>query len=175
MNRDTQELPTANNHLRILQINLNKSAGAHYKLLNINLHNEWDIVLMQEPHRNFFKHISTPRGFRQVYPSTEVRKNGVVRSGIWINEQLSTNTWKAIDIKGTADVTAVQIHGAFGKLTIFNIYNDCNNDDSIKAVNDYIETHSKKNIATSCGRATSTDTTPNGTTTTTNAYLPKRI
>lgn len=57
----------------------------------------------------------------------KAHKDGIVYSGIWMNKQLSTNSWKAINIKDMADITAVQINGTFGKLTIFNIYNDCNN------------------------------------------------
>ncbi|KAF9546882.1 hypothetical protein CPC08DRAFT_606238, partial [Agrocybe pediades] len=51
------------------------------------------------------------------------------RSAIWVNASISTNSWKALDIPGTSDITAIQLEGPdSGILTIFNIYNSCNHD-----------------------------------------------
>ncbi|KJA12905.1 hypothetical protein HYPSUDRAFT_111486, partial [Hypholoma sublateritium FD-334 SS-4] len=54
--------------LRILQINLCKSPAAHMDIINNNLCEDWDILLVQEPHINYYDHVSTPAGFRQIYP-----------------------------------------------------------------------------------------------------------
>ncbi|KAF5327397.1 hypothetical protein D9619_004072 [Psilocybe cf. subviscida] len=102
--------------LRILQINLNKSPTAHWELLNV-----------------------TARGFCQVYPGSKIQETKPVRSGIWMNEALSTNSWRALEIEDSADVTAVQLKGEYGQITIFNIYNDCNNDDTLTALDDYLD------------------------------------
>ncbi|PPQ73739.1 hypothetical protein CVT24_006959, partial [Panaeolus cyanescens] len=133
----TQTTPSneAQNHDEILQINLNKSNEAQQDLINDpDLHSGWDVVLLQEPSVNFYNYITTPRGFRQVYPGARARQSKTVRSGIWVNEKISTNTWRALEIEDSADVTAIQLDGEHGKLTIFSIYNDCTNDDSERAL-----------------------------------------
>ena len=42
-----------------------------------------------------------------------------------VNKHLETRYWKAVDVPNTNDITAIQLSGAYGKVTIFNIYNDC--------------------------------------------------
>lgn len=129
-------------HLRILQINLNKSTTAHYELMNSNAQHEWDIILVQEPYVHpTHKHIATPRGFRQVYPSAKAREGGTPRSGIWVSERLKTGSWNEVNVLDSKDVTGIKIRGDFGQLTIFNVYNDCNNDDSTTTLDQYIQEH----------------------------------
>ncbi|KAJ3912613.1 hypothetical protein F5877DRAFT_53782, partial [Lentinula edodes] len=43
---------------------------------------------------------------------------------ILINRKISSNVWRQIDISGTNDITEILLTGPFGKLGIFNIYND---------------------------------------------------
>ncbi len=117
-----QPLP---NRLRILQINLNKSEKAHLDLLNGPLGTNWDIVLIQEPHVTKFRTIRTPMKFRQVYPADRWKRDTTVRSAIWVNSEIDTKSWKIISIPNTNDITAIQLQGPYGKLTIFNIYNPC--------------------------------------------------
>lgn len=126
-------------NLRILQINLNKSNDAHLELLNNDLHKNWDIVLLQEPNQNYYKNIATARGFRQVYPSKRTRKDNTPRSGIWVSERLSTNTWHEVNVNDSPDITAIRIiDDDFGQLTIFNIYNDCTHDKSMITLQEYL-------------------------------------
>jgi hypothetical protein len=113
-------------NLKILQLNLNKLIQAHLELINKKLSTNWDIILIQEPHVTTFNYIRTPINFRQVYPADRGRDGTKVRSAIWVNKKLETKYWKIIDIPDTNDITAIQIKGTYGKLTIFNIYNDCN-------------------------------------------------
>ncbi|KAF9538325.1 hypothetical protein CPC08DRAFT_605110, partial [Agrocybe pediades] len=84
---------------------------------------EWDILAIQEPHTTYFKSIRTPNGFRQIYPDSAARQREKARSAIWVNTAISTNSWKALDIPGTSDITALQLEGDHGLLTIFNVYN----------------------------------------------------
>lgn len=130
--------------LRILQINLNKSPAAHAKLLNAELHAEWDLILLQEPHENYYKSMATARGFRQVYPAQKGREKGVVRSGIWVNEYISTCSWKEVVVEGTADVTAIQILTSGGRITIYNIYNSCEDNKSEKALRVHLEANERE-------------------------------
>jgi hypothetical protein len=111
--------------LRILQLNLNKSEKAHLELSN-NVGKDWDIVLLQEPHIiNHFNAIRTPANFRPVFPEDRGRNGTTVRSVIWVSSEIDTANWEIINIPNTNDITAIQLKGAYGKLTIINIYNDC--------------------------------------------------
>lgn len=46
-----------------------------------------------------------------------------------------------LTILDTTDVIAIQIDTNIGTITIFNIYNDCNNDKAQNALDKYIEHH----------------------------------
>jgi hypothetical protein len=134
-------MPTTNpahpKEIRIIQINLNKSEKAHLDLINNKLTDNWDLVLVQEPHTTFFQSIRSPPNFRPVFP-TDRGRNAQVRSVIWVNKSLNTKHWKIIDILGTNDITAVQIRGPYGRVTIFNIYNDCNHSNTERMIRNTI-------------------------------------
>src|ERR1700735_4842488 len=124
MNNNTNSLP---NRLQILQLNLNKSEKAHLDLINSALGKQWDIILIQEPYLTFLGHIRTPNGFTSIFPTDRLtNQESTVRSVIWINCSLPTNTWKIINIPGNNNLTAIQppCHNN-NKLTIINIYNNC--------------------------------------------------
>jgi len=54
-----------------------------------------------------------------------------------INRQISTDAWTPIPID-SPDITAVQLQGDFGTIRIINIYNDCNYNDSLTALKNYL-------------------------------------
>ena len=124
--------------LRILQINLNKSPNAHLDLINNVRSEKWDIILVQEPNITFFTNIRTPNHYISVTPASRFTLPNPVRSVIWMSSSLSTNSWKIISIPDTNDVTAVQITGTFGRLTIFNIYNPGEHNDVISKLHSYM-------------------------------------
>ena len=66
-----------------------------------------------------------PMRFRQVYPADRWKEGAMVRSAIWVNAEIDTKSWKIIKVPGTNNITAIQMEGPYGKLTIFNIYNSC--------------------------------------------------
>ena len=138
-NRRTQQ--ESNSQLKslcILQINLNKSEKAHLELLNSLKGDEWDIVLVQEPHVTAFCAIRTPTKFRPVFPDDRGRDGTLVRSVIWVSSSLKTRDWKILGIPNTNDITAIQLSGDHGQLTIFNIYNDCTNTNTENALCAYL-------------------------------------
>ena len=145
MNEATQEAPDPSElltTLRILQINLNKSEKAHLDLYNQVSLEPWDIVLIQEPHIvNKFNHIRTPTTYRQVFPENRGR-DATVRSVIWVNKALETTQWEIIDVPGTNDITAIQLRGAYGQLTIFNIYSDCERHEAENTLKTFLRVHS---------------------------------
>ena len=125
-------------HLTILQINLNKSVQAHLELINGPLSLAWDIILIQEPHVTSFNYIRTPTNFRQVFPANRGRE-GQIRSLIWVNKKLETKYWKILDVLDTNDITAIQLKGTYGRITIFNMYNDCNHSDNENKLRNFIQ------------------------------------
>ncbi|KAJ2929483.1 hypothetical protein H1R20_g7605, partial [Candolleomyces eurysporus] len=149
MNSTTERAATGSGEegkqLRILQVNLNRSPTAHWELLNSGLANLWDIILIQEPSQNYYNHSATAPGFRQIYPSDKARsKNGGrFHSGIWVNQQIGTNSWREYKIHDDPDFTAIQILSESGPLTIINIYfgvkgTEEHNEDAIGYVDDAI-------------------------------------
>jgi ribonuclease HI/endonuclease/exonuclease/phosphatase family metal-dependent hydrolase len=113
------------NSIVILQINLNKSEKAHLDLINEELSAKYDIILIQEPYTTTFNAIRTPANFRPVYPTNRFQDDAQIRSVIWVNRSLDTKNWITLDIPESNDITAIQLKGPYGKLAIFNIYNDC--------------------------------------------------
>ena len=47
-----------------------------------------------------------------------------------IHMSLNPESWEQIDFL-SGDVVVIQLHGEWGKVTIVNVYNDCNNDGTI--------------------------------------------
>ncbi|KAI0026638.1 hypothetical protein K488DRAFT_65609, partial [Vararia minispora EC-137] len=116
--------------LRIWQQNLRKSESAQQNLINTeNLHNEYDLLMIQEPYADFRRLTRTNAHFHAIYPTNHFsaptgRPPERDRALILVNVAMKTDTWKQIDFP-SSDVVVVQIQGSFGKLTLFNIYNDC--------------------------------------------------
>ena len=126
--------------LRLLQVNLNKSEKAHLELYNSELSTFYDIILVQEPYITpKLKYIRPPNRFRSIYPVDRItNEEKTTRSVIWVSTELSTGSWNEIAINNNNDLTGIQLNGEFGRLTIFNIYNDCNNMDTIRRLRRYL-------------------------------------
>jgi hypothetical protein len=137
MNRNIALAP---DRLRIIQLNLNKSEKAHLDFINGALGNRWDVILIQEPYLTHLGHIRAPNGFTSVFPLDRLsNQEAIVWSVIWVNSKLSTNSWKEVSISGNNDLTAIQIATGPGKLTIFNIYNDCNHSNTLECLQSFLQ------------------------------------
>lgn len=136
MNPQTNSTAT---RLRIWQQNLNKSNKAQFNLINSPLHNEWDVLLLQEPYIDSFGNTRANHHWQVIYPSTHLANSSVKRSIILVNTRLDTNSWSQIRVEGLNDITAIQISHPHGKTSIFNIYNDCNNSDMMTVLDNYLQ------------------------------------
>src|ERR1700679_1868337 len=137
--------PEEQETIKILQINLNKSETAHLDIINENnLSKEFDIILIQEPHATKFNAIRSPPNFRPVFPVNRLTDDARIRSVIWVNMKLDTKNWTTIDVPGSNDITAIQLKGTYGKLVIFNIYNDCTHQRNEEILCNYIESHTNE-------------------------------
>ena len=72
-----------------------------------------------------------------IYPNQHLANPKKTRSIILVNHSISRNNWEDLSI-ALSDVTGIQLHGAFGVLCIINIYNDCENNDSLKVVEEFM-------------------------------------
>jgi hypothetical protein len=139
MSEQPEQSPT---RLRILQINLNKSAKAQPELYNKVSRKDWDIVMVQEPHITAMGNIRTPSGFVVVVPVDRYKDNTpTTRAVTWVSSDLATSSWKILNIPGTNDITAIQLTGLYGRLTILNIYNNCTHSRILRLTREYLRTN----------------------------------
>ena len=98
-------------------------------------------MLIQEPHTTAFNAIRTLTNFRPVFPTNRFKDNTQIRSMIWVNKHLETKDRKIIDIPNTNDITAIQLNGIYGTISIFNIYNDCTHSRNETLLQNYLNAH----------------------------------
>ena len=124
-----------------MQINLNKSEKAHLDIINESVSTKYDIMLIQEPYTTQFNAIRTPANFRPVAPKGIRTQESQIRSVIWVSKHLETKNWKILEIGNSNDITAIQLKGEYGKVTIFNVYNDCTHSRNETALREYLTLH----------------------------------
>ena len=138
----------ADKSIKIFQINLNKSEKAHLEIINEKVSQKYDVMLIQEPYTTTFNAIRTPANFRPVYPSNRLQNEAQIRSVIWVNKNMDTKDWTILDVPDTNDITAIQLQGPYGKLAIFNIYNDCTHSENQTTLRRFIRRHANLLIRT---------------------------
>src|SRR3981189_178279 len=154
MSDTTYSMPT---RLNIWQQNLNKSAKAHWDLINSSIHKEWDIILLQEPYIDSYCNTKATYNWRIIYPSSHLTNEAAFRSVILVNAKLDTNHWHQINFNDNNDTTALQFNGPYGRISIFNIYNDGNHLNSLFALDKFITTnrhdlyHNERDYMIWCG------------------------
>ena len=122
----------------IWQQNVNKSQTGQHNLISSGklVHAGIDIVALQEPALNFLGKTIAARDWIPIYPSTHEKEPGKTRSITLINANIPTESWEQVDFP-SRDLTVVKISGTWGKMTIFNIYNDCLHDRTIHELTKY--------------------------------------
>ena len=134
------ELP-ASGHLTIWQHNVNRSPTCQHTLLSnrISVKHNINIIALQEPSINGFNNSIASRDWISVYPTTHCAHPGKTRTLTLIRSSLSTDSWEQIDFP-SGDVTIISLKGPWGKLVIFNIYNDCKHNDTINQLKRFHDT-----------------------------------
>lgn len=122
------------NSIRIRQYNLNKSLTAQHTISNTALHEDFDILLIQEPYLCHAQLTRTNRNWTPLYPYSQADNLYATRSLILVNSRISTDAYDQIPIPGTGDVTAMRLTSSAGDIFIFNIYNDCNHSQALDSV-----------------------------------------
>jgi len=134
--------PALPNNLRIWQQNVPKSKTAQAYVLNTANPKDWDVIALQEPWIDSFGNSQSTQYWRVVYPANfydEGRPR--IRSVLLINTNLSTDCYSIIPVKHS-NITAVRFKGENGYLSLFNIYNEITNNDTISFLDDYVNQNS---------------------------------
>ena len=126
------------NKIEIWQQNVNRSRTCQHALISSAAlaRRGIDIVALQEPAINNFGVTIATREWTPVYPSTHSANPSKTRSLLLIRSNLLTDQWKQIDFP-SGDVTIVNVRGDWGEMDIYNIYNDCEKNDTIHQLEDF--------------------------------------
>jgi hypothetical protein len=127
--QQTQDLST----LTIWQQNVNKSNICQHDLISSArlAKRGIDVIALQEPSINSFGTTVASRDWIPIYPTTHSATPNKTRSILLIRSNILTENWRQVDFP-SGDVTVVQLNGNGGKTLIYNIYNDCNNNDTVQ-------------------------------------------
>jgi len=141
LNRETD-------HITIWQQNINKSKICQHDLLSsarlIDI--KADIIALQEPAISDFATTISTRDWRVIYPSTHAKDPSKTRSVILIYANILTNNWSQMDID-LGDIMTLRLSREWGTLTIYNIYNNCKHDETIKLLKN-LQGNSENDVTT---------------------------
>ena len=129
--------PRAPAKLCILQQNVHHSYTNQQYILQHTDPSRFDIILLQEP---WFDKLGKSRAnshWRMVYPSNYYLPHDPIHSIILINTNISTDTYCSLDIPHS-DISVIRLSGDFGSCSIFNIYNDCTNNNTIHTLKTFL-------------------------------------
>ena len=99
---------------------------------------DWDIIAFQEPWINTFSNSRGSQYWRVIYPANfYVEGCSHIRSILLINTNISTDSYSILLIMNS-DVTAVRFCSDNGYMSIFNIYNEITNNDTITCLDQYL-------------------------------------
>ena len=116
--------------IRFWQQNLNKSLIAQLDMLNQVDPRTTDFIFIQEPHIDHLNLTRANHHWTVVYPTTHHNTLAKTRSVTLISQTVLKNNWWQIPIT-CSDVTAVELTSAAGPVTFYNIYNACDNSDTL--------------------------------------------
>ena len=116
----------------IWQQNVNKSPTCQHNLISsMTLAKRGiDLVALQEPAINSFGFTVAARDWMPIYPSTHGSNPHKTQSLFLIRCNILTDKWKQIDFP-SGDVTVIQIIRNRSNTIIYNVYNDCNKNDTV--------------------------------------------
>jgi hypothetical protein len=106
-----------------------------------------DIIALQEPSVNFLSKTIASRDWIPIYPSTHGKQPEKTRSITLIRGNILTESWEQLNFP-SRDVTALRIKEKWGTIMLFNIYNDCENSETITALTNYHRQHIRSILGT---------------------------
>ena len=131
--------------INIWQQNVNKPPTSQHDLISskslIDL--GANIIALQEPAINYLNKTIATKDWVPIYPSTHSKQPDKTRSVTLISAALTSDSWQQLDFP-SGNITVIQMKGDWGRLTIFNIYNDGQHNGTVNLLADY--THRNANI-----------------------------
>ena len=98
------------------------------------MYKNYDLMLLQEPYIDSYGNPKATKDWWVTYPSHHLTTDSPVRSIILVNAALDTNSWAQYSIPGSNNFTAIQFRGDMGIIDVYNIYNDCLNDNTMEVL-----------------------------------------
>ena len=127
-------------HLHIWQQNARKSLTAQHYILNTNP-SLFNLILIQEPWLDTLGNTRGNHHWQIIYPSNRYTDgHNTLRSIILINTRIPTNLYTVLNIPHS-NISALHLRGDFGACSIFNIYNNSNDNSTIDALRTYLESN----------------------------------
>lgn len=138
--------------LTIWQQNVNKSPISQHTLISntILIEHNIDILALQKPAVNAFNQSSLSKDWISIYPSTHHLHPNKTHTLTLICASISTDSWEQIEFL-SGDITALTLKGEWGKIFLLNIYNNCDNNETIKALTRFHENYEE--LAEQAGQA----------------------
>ena len=127
--------------ISIWQQNVNRSRTCQHDLISSAAlaRRGIDIVALQEPAITNFGTSIASRDWVPVYPTTHNSDPNKTRSILLIRNNILTEQWKQVDFP-SGDVTVIQLSGRWGEMTLFNIYNDGEKNDTVHQLEAFTRT-----------------------------------
>jgi hypothetical protein len=134
--------------ISIWQQNVNKSLTCQHDVVSKKrlVSKGINIVALQKPVLSKSGLTIALRDWIAIYPSEHTNHPLKTRSIMLIRADTSSESWNQLDFP-SSDVTVMQITGPWGKLTIFNVYNNGEQDNMIRLLTDY---HSRNRDSLEC-------------------------
>jgi len=125
-------------HIVVWQQNVNKSRICQHGIVS---HSELvrkgvTIIALQEPTIDANGYTLASRDWTPIYPTPHGKTDKSARAVTLIRASIKSDTWKQLDFP-SCDVVAIQLKGEWGKLTVLNVYNDCNNNETIRLLTNF--------------------------------------
>jgi hypothetical protein len=126
---------SSKNSVTIWQQNVNRSRTCQHNLISSAAlaRRGIDIVALQEPAVNSFSMTIASKDWILVYPTTHTSNPAKTCSLILVRSNILTEHWKQINFP-SGDITIINISGPWGEATIYNIYNDCDKNNTIHQI-----------------------------------------
>jgi len=122
--------------LHFWQQNVNKSLISQLDLLNQVNPKAFNLVFIQETHINFLNLTRANPNWTVVYPSQHHSSPNTTQSVTLVSTSVSKNKWKQVHVQST-DITAIELTGDFGSVSFYNVYNACENSDTLFKLQDF--------------------------------------
>ena len=122
--------------LHFWQQNINKSLLSQLDLLNNTDPKLFNFIFLQEPHVDFLNLSRANHQWMVIYPTCHHANPKTTRSVTLVSTRVSKNKWKQVHVQSN-NVTAVELSSDFGTITFYNIYNACENADTLHTLQDF--------------------------------------